>query len=630
MEGGYEEGASIRQSPRNMAKAALALLPTPSPEPSALVVPSPARDPHYRRAARTSAPGPSARRMNHTSRRNASPPTQAENRTSRQARIDDTVNKVSFDVARAVVNMQDHYVSKLEAERHRNDELRQKCEALEMQLKMLERKGDAHAVLMHGFVDFMEQVKNGSHAKDARHEGPEVEIARRMGRAYVNRIRAITSDPGSEPQPIPRRVESDTSNHHEVMGGEDVDNEPYADPEGTVSEETGSQADNPPEYMYRLLDKLDTTFDDIHERLEDIDRRLGGSNNDDTDRTLEGFDNDDVVHHDVDIPETTQFPEDDEYPADSPDTLATFDTLPPTPDLTTFTAPLRSTGTRAVKRKTVPSAAQRKIKRRVGMTEQEIHEWKLDLAMRDLEYSHKDRELRFADRGSAVDDGDQSVESQTAAGSSRRTLRTARWKAINDPYSDALSPIEGVPENDKLDSDYEPESDEEEIDDASTISAPRSPTPRAVPPDEELEEELIDEPQEPASKPRYSVPRTGEARVASGPPDRPFQFHKMPKTVIAVWKEYKDGLHGNPAIEDLEKMYDTGWRTGSLRDRKYASNYVSIRQMVVREVEKMCAAEGIAVSQACARLDTRVDGRMQLLLTALRKGQDPLTVIPRR
>ncbi|KAK7424553.1 hypothetical protein QQZ08_008563 [Neonectria magnoliae] len=628
MEGGYEEDASIRQSPRNMAKAALALLPTPSPEPSALVEPSPARDPH-RRATRTSAPGPRGRCMNDTSRRNASSPTQAENRTSRQAGLDDAVDKVSLDVARAVVNMQDHYVSELEAERHRNDQLRQKCEALEMQVNMLERKGNAHAVLMHGFVDFMEQVKNGTFVKDVRHEGPEVEIARRMGGTYINRIRAITSDPESQLQPIPRRAESDLSNHHEVMGGEDVDNESYTDPEGTVSEDTGSQVDEPPEYMYRLLDKLDSTFDDIHERLEDIDRRLGSSDNDDTDRRLEGFDNDDVVQHDVDIPETTQFPGDEEYQAESPDTLVTFDRLPPTPDLTTFTAPLRSTGTRAVKRKTVPSAAQRKTKRRVEMTEQEIHEWKLDLAMRDLEYSHKDRELRFADRDPAADDGDEGVESQTVAGSSRRTLRTARWKAINDPFSDALSPAAGVPDNSKQDSDYEPESDEE-IDDASTISAPRSPSPHEASPDEELEEEPNNEPQEPASKPRYSVSRKKGPRVASGPPGRPFQFQRMPKTVAGVWKEYKDGLHGNPAIEELEKMYDTGWRTGSIPDIKYGSNYVSIRRMVVREVEKMCAAEGITASQACARLDTRVDGRMQLLLTTLRKGKDPLTVIPRR
>lgn len=84
------------------------------------------------------------------------------------------------------------------------------------------------------------------------------------------------------------------------------------------------------------------------------------------------------------------------------------------------------------------------------------------------------------------------------------------------------------------------------------------------------------------------------------------------------------------AIEALERQYGTEWRTGEIRDLKYASNYVSVRQKVVKCVEEMCEREGIGEREAMRRLDERVDGRMQMLISAVRKGQDPFVVIPKR
>lgn len=105
----------------------------------------------------------------------------------------------------------------------------------------------------------------------------------------------------------------------------------------------------------------------------------------------------------------------------------------------------------------------------------------------------------------------------------------------------------------------------------------------------------------------------------------------MGRTVLDVWTEYKRGSKGNPAIEALERQYGTDWRTGEdTRELKYASNYVSVRQKVVSQVEEMCEREGISAMEACRRLDERVDGRMQLLISAVRKGQDPFVVIPKR
>lgn len=104
----------------------------------------------------------------------------------------------------------------------------------------------------------------------------------------------------------------------------------------------------------------------------------------------------------------------------------------------------------------------------------------------------------------------------------------------------------------------------------------------------------------------------------------------MGRTVLDVWREYKHGAKGNPAIESLEAEFGTGWRTGTLREIKYASNYVGVRQKVVGKVEEMCEREGIGAEEACRRLDERVDGRMQMLISAVRKGEDPFEVIPKR
>ncbi|KAK2930176.1 hypothetical protein FoTM2_010516 [Fusarium oxysporum f. sp. vasinfectum] len=194
----------------------------------------------------------------------------------------------------------------------------------------------------------------------------------------------------------------------------------------------------------------------------------------------------------------------------------------------------------------------------------------------------------------------------------RATLRSVRlrntssWTAINtrsSPYAGAdLSEVED-------------DSDDE------TEDIPNAPaTPSSSLSDENLE----------TTKTRYSAPRSVAYRYASGPPRRKFKYHRMPKTVALVWQEWKHGSNGNPSIQSLEEKYSTRWRMGTLQERKYASNYVGVRQKVVRKVEEMCEQKGLTPEKACEILDRRVDGRMQLLMTALRKGQDPLVIIPRR
>ncbi|PON22044.1 hypothetical protein TGAM01_v209114 [Trichoderma gamsii] len=236
---------------------------------------------------------------------------------------------------------------------------------------------------------------------------------------------------------------------------------------------------------------------------------------------------------------------------------------------------------------------------------------------------------------------------------SRDIMRRSRFTPINRMPSRQSTPSSG---EDNSDSDeYRPPSSpsaascfssfsssetppslyEEEITPSSSTTTdakpasppnPQLPTP---PPTATLSSSLSSSP-----RPRYRESRhTTEDRHASGPPGKPFKFHRMGRTVLDVWTEYKIGSKGNPAIEALERQYGTGWRkggTGGIQDLKYASNYVSVRQKVVRYVEEMCEREGISEREAMRRLDERVDGRMQMLISAVRKGQDPFVVIPKR
>ncbi|KAF5630772.1 hypothetical protein F25303_9826 [Fusarium sp. NRRL 25303] len=267
-----------------------------------------------------------------------------------------------------------------------------------------------------------------------------------------------------------------------------------------------------------------------------------------------------------------------------------FDESPPTPDLEA--PPVRSTGRRAPKRKNPPLRPHREVKRQTRANLRSV-----------------------------------------------RLRNTSSWTAINtrnSPYAGADmsngedKDLDFTPDLEVDDDDEEEEEEEEQEvveeeednnsdDEMEDIpNAPATPSPSLS--DEDLE----------TTKTRYSAPRSVAYRYASGPPGRKFKYHRMPKSVALVWQEWKHGSNGNPSIQSLEEKYSTRWRMGTLQERKYASNYVGVRQKVVRKVEEMCEQKGLTPEKACEILDRRVDGRMQLLMTALRKGQDPLVVIPRR
>ncbi|KAL6804368.1 hypothetical protein J3E68DRAFT_446782 [Trichoderma sp. SZMC 28012] len=312
--------------------------------------------------------------------------------------------------------------------------------------------------------------------------------------------------------------------------------------------------------------------------------------------------------------------------------------VPPVPSVDR--EPVRSTGRKVPKRRAGGSyGLRRRGKRQTRMKKastaekgvhfndtMEIHQ----AEMPGLETQREEEALQERDDDDEDEDDDH-LKILAGAPRLQAMLRKSAWTAINHHQNDT-----------DPNADYRPCSPSSASECSSSSPSPRSPSPTPLPrrpqtpttitPTKSSSSLLTKSPpSSSSSRPRYSTPRhTTLPRYASGPPSRPFRFHRMGRTVLDVWTEYKHGKKGNPAIEALERQYATGWRTGTLREIKYASNYVGVRQKVVSKVEEICAREGIEPEEACRRLDERVDGRMQMLITAVRKGEDPFEVIPKR
>ncbi|KAL6813842.1 hypothetical protein J3E69DRAFT_376091 [Trichoderma sp. SZMC 28015] len=307
--------------------------------------------------------------------------------------------------------------------------------------------------------------------------------------------------------------------------------------------------------------------------------------------------------------------------------------VPPVPSVDR--EPVRSTGRKVLKRRAGGSYGLRRRGKRQTRTkkastaEKGVH---FEDGPGTMEIQQAEETLQEEEAPQEGDDDDDEDDDhlKILAGAPRlqAMLRKSAWTAINHHQN-----------NTDPNADYRPHSPSSASESSSSPS-PHSPSPTPLPrrpqtptttPTKLLSSPTKSPPSSSSSRPRYSTPRhTTLPRYASGPPSRPFRFHRMGRTVLDVWTEYKHGKKGNPAIESLERQYATGWRTGTLREIKYASNYVGVRQKVVSKVEEICAREGIEPEEACRRLDERVDGRMQMLITAVRKGEDPFEVIPKR
>ncbi|QLQ80870.1 hypothetical protein HG537_0E02250 [Torulaspora globosa] len=53
-----------------------------------------------------------------------------------------------------------------------------------------------------------------------------------------------------------------------------------------------------------------------------------------------------------------------------------------------------------------------------------------------------------------------------------------------------------------------------------------------------------------------------------------FQFMKSPHSVVEVWKEYTEGINGQPSIKEMELIYQTGWRRDPAVNKRYSRRKV--------------------------------------------------------
>ncbi|CCD26179.2 Msn1p NDAI_0G04020 [Naumovozyma dairenensis CBS 421] len=54
----------------------------------------------------------------------------------------------------------------------------------------------------------------------------------------------------------------------------------------------------------------------------------------------------------------------------------------------------------------------------------------------------------------------------------------------------------------------------------------------------------------------------------------PFEFLKSPNSVLDLWKEYTEGIHGHPSIKYMDAIYQTNWRRDAAVNRRYSRRKV--------------------------------------------------------
>ncbi|AJT94278.1 Msn1p [Saccharomyces cerevisiae YJM1311] len=55
---------------------------------------------------------------------------------------------------------------------------------------------------------------------------------------------------------------------------------------------------------------------------------------------------------------------------------------------------------------------------------------------------------------------------------------------------------------------------------------------------------------------------------------RPFEFIKSPHSVMEVWKEYTEGVNGQPSIRKMEALYQMAWRRDPAVNKRYSRRKV--------------------------------------------------------
>jgi ribosomal protein S19E (S16A) len=70
-------------------------------------------------------------------------------------------------------------------------------------------------------------------------------------------------------------------------------------------------------------------------------------------------------------------------------------------------------------------------------------------------------------------------------------------------------------------------------------------------------------------------------------------------SVSELWKEFHEGIAGNPSIQSLEERYGNTWRKSS-SDSKFFSK----RRLIIEKVLDIVQKEGVTTKEAISKLDT--------------------------
>lgn len=111
----------------------------------------------------------------------------------------------------------------------------------------------------------------------------------------------------------------------------------------------------------------------------------------------------------------------------------------------------------------------------------------------------------------------------------------------------------------------------------------------------------------------------GAASVSGPAPSPRYTMSRNVQTVPDLWKEWTQGVDGNPSIQELESRHGASWRT----DQKEKMFYHR-RRKIVEEIERRHTQEGMSYEAAVEELErVRTEKKLSLhkLSEALRLGQ---------
>jgi hypothetical protein len=89
------------------------------------------------------------------------------------------------------------------------------------------------------------------------------------------------------------------------------------------------------------------------------------------------------------------------------------------------------------------------------------------------------------------------------------------------------------------------------------------------------------------------------------------------KTVNQVWQEWSVGIHGGPAVRDLEQQHGSSWRNSAAEKRFFFR-----RMRIINRVVAIAKQQGIIHEQAVCVLEAQRT-EQHLTLNALSEGQKP-------